>query len=101
MALSIYALILAIRAPQSRMPGSLNKIVWSLFIALLPIIGPLTFLIAYLLGNYDKPTGGARPRGPVAPDDDPEFLKKLDEELRHRSYDKKLREHENPDDETA
>lgn len=110
-AVTIYALILALRAPSSRLPAGLNKGIWAAFIILVPILGPLVFLISYLLlnGGKAKPatpdylgplSKNQKKTGPLAPDDDPEFLKKLDEELRHQSYDKRLRDHESHEDES-
>lgn len=88
--LQIYALVDILRSSGSdvrNLPKGLWLVVW-----LLPVVGPVAWLI------FGKPRvgpssdgggggggggiiGGPRPsRGPVAPDDDPEFLKRLDEQ---------------------
>jgi hypothetical protein len=59
------------------------KVVWLAVIVLVPVVGPLTWLLV-------SRTTGARPgdpqqrrrQGPVAPDDDPEFLGRLAEQNR-------------------
>lgn len=76
-------------------PRRLTRPWWVLIIVLLPIAGAILW---FLLGRA-KPEGGQRgpgrpgggggagggprrPRGPVAPDDDPDFLRDLDRQLR-------------------
>lgn len=103
----IYAFMVAARSPQWRMPGGINKWVWAAFTLLVPVLGAVIFLLAFYLssagGTSPSETrtftarGGQRPSGPIAPDDDPDFLKKLDEELRRQAYDKRLDEHERHD----
>jgi hypothetical protein len=88
-ALHLYVLIDLLRS-RSEDVRLLPKWLWFL-VWLLPVVGP----VAYLLvgqprvggasgggggGGAGGITGGPRPRGPVAPDDDPEFLKRLDEQ---------------------
>lgn len=88
--LQVYALVDLVRANSDEVrtiPKSLWFVVW-----LIPVLGP----IAYLLlgrpqvdpssggggsGGGGGIAGGPRPtRGPLAPDDDPEFLRRLDEQ---------------------
>lgn len=59
----------------------LPKPVWALIILLIPVLG---FILWYLFGrgSEDKPTRGTRPRGQVAPDDDPDYLRQVDRELK-------------------
>ncbi|GAB3653648.1 PLD nuclease N-terminal domain-containing protein [Glycomyces tarimensis] len=73
-------------------PRKLSRGWWVLIIVLLPVAGAVMW---FLLGRA-KPQGGQRgpgrpgaagggpkrPRGPVAPDDDPDFLRDLDKQLR-------------------
>jgi hypothetical protein len=71
--LAVYALVDCV---QTERPRGLPKFLWFFVIVLVPVVGPL----AWLLGGHDwgwqlpmpKP-----PKGPLAPDDDPEFLRKL------------------------
>lgn len=62
---------------------AMPKLAWILVIILVPILGPVLW---FLLGRV-RPTGGRRaPRqGPLAPDDDPDFLRRLEEERRREA----------------
>ncbi len=88
LALYIYALLDLLRAPGEAV-RVIPKWLWALVIVLIPVLGPLCYV---LLGRprVDNPPsgggdggpgggGGRGPRGPIAPDDDPEFLRRLDE----------------------
>ncbi|MBM9433551.1 PLD nuclease N-terminal domain-containing protein [Flaviflexus equikiangi] len=105
-AIVVYAFIVALRMNPKRTPAGINKWVWVIFTILPPIVGSIIFLVAnYMMNAKQRPAGGRQPRGPrprdrgpIAPDDDPEFLKGLEEELRRAQYDKKLREHEDDTD---
>ena len=59
----------------------LPKPAWALIILVIPVLG---FILWYLFGrgSEDKPTRGTRPRGQVAPDDDPDYLRQVDRELK-------------------
>ncbi len=114
-AVTIYALIMAIQADGRRMPAGLSKPVWIAFIILVPIIGPLVYLstvaVAWqnsrsaspdFLGGASRPTPGgqsrpSRPRprrgGQMAPDDDPEFLARLEAERRRKRRQKEREAH--------
>lgn len=64
-----------------RTPGpttrALPKAVWLLIVVLLPLIGGLIWMLAGR-PRQDRPRrGGLRRRRPVAPDDDPTFLRQL------------------------
>ncbi len=74
-ALYIYFIIDVLRTPPSQ-TRSLPRLVWLLVVVLLPILGGL----AWLAFGRPWPAAGSRWRrskGPVAPDDDPGFLKEL------------------------
>jgi hypothetical protein len=78
LAIYIWFIIDVIRtpAPQAR---SLPKLVWLLLVVLIPLVGGVLW---FFLGRA-RPAPGSRfgrRRGPQAPDDDPNFLKKVDEE---------------------
>lgn len=93
-AVLVYALIDCVRTPQDEMPAGLPKPLWLVLIVLLPLVGPVAWLVAWRVsaGNRRGPgrpgpargAPGRRPpsRGPVAPDDDPEFLARLERERR-------------------
>lgn len=89
LALHLYVLIDLLRSPSDEV-RLLPRWLWFL-VSLLPVAGPVCYLLAGQPrvgpgqgggggGGGGGITGGPRPRGPVAPDDDPEFLKRLDEQ---------------------
>lgn len=64
---------------------------WFLLIVLLPIVGPLTWIVA----GTDKPQQSQTPPpAPKAPDDDPDFLAKLAHEQQLQSWEDDLLEWE-------
>lgn len=112
--LAVYALIDLWRSsPAER--GGLHPAAWVAIIVLLPVIGPIAWiaLSRYLRAGPDgrpaprspgspgpvppMPGRGAPPRrrGPVAPDDDPEFLWRLERDSRRR---KQAGRQDRPDD---
>ena len=88
--LTIYALIDCIRTDSAAIKG-LPKVVWVLLIVLLTPIGPIVWLVA---GRDRNPPRPQVQRRPVAPDDDPEFLRRIAEERRQRAEDERLRQWE-------
>jgi hypothetical protein len=94
-ALTIFTVVDIILIDRSRVKG-LPKIVWILICLIVLVVGPVIwFLIgrerlsAYGGGSFGR-------RGPRAPDDDPEFLRKLSreqaQEERIRQLEERLRE---------
>lgn len=83
-ALSIFALADCIQTTDDRVRG-IPRWAWIVLIVIIPWIGPITWL---LVGkDRSGPAGAGRPgrprrEGPMAPDDDPEFLRSLDEQIR-------------------
>ncbi len=73
-ALLVYALIDCVQTDSVRIK-SLNRIWWIAIIVVIPIIGP----VLWLLIAKDEARGGPMPppKRQVAPDDDPEFLRQL------------------------
>ena len=78
-AVYIYFIIDVLRTPRGQ-TRSLPKFVWLLVVVLVPLLGGLAWLA---LGRTWPAPGSRfrRRRGPVAPDDDPSFLKKLDDDV--------------------
>lgn len=83
----IYCVLDVVRTPPENV-RNLHKLVWLAFVVLVPQIGSLAWL---LLGRPDPI--GARFRGSlwgppsdaaIAPDDSPEYLASLDEEIKRR-----------------
>jgi hypothetical protein len=81
--LLIYAVIDCSRTPETAVPAALPRSGWFVVMILLPILGPLFWLLASRTEGDDRtpgprpgPSGGAgRGRGnPRGPDDDPDFL---------------------------
>lgn len=62
-------------------PYGIPRIGWVIIILLFPYIGAAAWLI---LKFRSRPAGPARPRRPVAPDDDPEYLNWLRDQERRR-----------------
>lgn len=97
-ALTVFALADCVQTDASRVRG-IPKWAWIILVVLIPWVGPLTWLIA---GKDRTRRSGARsgtrpggvgpvPRrsGPLAPDEDPDFLRRLDEDIRRE---RRLRE---------
>lgn len=88
--LLVFALTDVVGAGRERLRG-LPRALWVVIVVLLPVVGPVLWLIASNT-SPSSPSGGTggggvgprpgprRPRGPVAPDDDPDFLRTLERE---------------------
>jgi hypothetical protein len=93
--LVLYALIDALQTDKA-LVRTLPKWLWIVVILVLPVLGAVWWLVSGRAprSSYADPASGARPsmfgrkRGPVAPDDDPRFLRQLDDE----AWQKKMRE---------
>ncbi|SEF09582.1 Phospholipase_D-nuclease N-terminal [Jiangella alba] len=81
-ALLVYALIDCLQTDSTRF-RSLNRVAWVAIIVLIPLIGPILWLvIGKERARPQRPTGP--PPRPLAPDDDPEFLRHLrDSDSKH------------------
>ncbi|RSS79545.1 PLD nuclease N-terminal domain-containing protein [Streptomyces sp. WAC06614] len=82
-ALTIYAFIDCLNTPEEEVKH-LPKVVWVIIILLFSIVGPVVWLFAgkqrSLTGGGFPTAGGRARRTPwVAPDDNPEFLRSLDQ----------------------
>jgi hypothetical protein len=81
--LTVYALFSCIQTPDEEVPH-LPKLVWILLIVFVPFVGPIVWLLMSRTpaGRRDPDVRPQRPRPtagrPLAPDDDPDFLKSLD-----------------------
>ncbi|MDR2453610.1 MAG: PLD nuclease N-terminal domain-containing protein [Bifidobacteriaceae bacterium] len=75
---------------------SVPKVLWILLIILVPVFGPLAWLAAAKLARpRPRPAQGIRPawrERPVAPDDNPQFLRRLAEEQFRRERERRRRE---------
>lgn len=86
----LYSVFDVIRSEASAV-HHLHKLVWLVFVLLIPVLGAPTWL---LLGR-PRPLGSRlfepNPRSPIAPDDSPEFLSQIDDEIRRRRRTERLR----------
>jgi hypothetical protein len=72
-ALLIFCLVDVISIYESRIK-TLNKIAWVFIIILVPVVGPVLWLVVGKQRGGDRPAERARDARPTAPDDDPVFL---------------------------
>ncbi len=99
--LTIYCVIDVVRSTDDERFG-VHPAFWVLLILFVPLLGPLAWLAVRwsrrtaAAGRPDGPTGAAPRRRPTAPDDDPEFLWRLDEDRRRTDPGAS-----SPDDESA
>lgn len=102
-ALVVYAFIDCVRTPEDSMPVGIPKALWAILILVFPALGALAWLFVSRFARGARPSpppgrGGVRPggprspRGPVAPDDDPEFLARLEAERRRRERERRAKE---------
>jgi Phospholipase_D-nuclease N-terminal len=68
----VWALVDVAQTPEPRI-RLLSKSAWSLAV-LIPVLGPALW---FLQGRIPQPSGPAAQPRPLAPDDDPEFLRRL------------------------
>ncbi len=88
---AVYALIDCVRTDESQVKA-LPRSLWLIFIAFVPLVGPITWLvIGRQRADAPPPPRVQRPKGLVAPEDDPEFMRRLDEQ-RWRERMRKRRE---------
>ena len=101
-ALTLYALLDCARTPEESMPARMPKFLWIILIVLFPTIGPVAWIIVSRVkaaeerGGYVEPTVWSSKEGtsfrrpqraqPMAPDDDPEFLRGLEQDIRRRRH---------------
>ena len=108
LALLVWALVDCLQTREEDIKG-MPKVLWVLFMLLIPLVGPLVWIFAgKSRGRPQAPRReyGAYPAGPygsgpVAPDDDPNFLErlrlhKLEQDLKARE--EKLRRDEDGDE---
>lgn len=103
-ALMVYALIDCARTPREDVPPGVPKPLWIALILLVPVLGAIAWLVVSRLarsggtggggGGTRRPGPSVPPRrpGPVAPDDDPEFLARLEADRRRAERERRARE---------
>ncbi|NCT91646.1 PLDc_N domain-containing protein [Cellulomonas sp. APG4] len=102
-ALAVYALVDLARSREEERSG-LSALAWVAIVVLLPVVGPIVWIVLSRRAagaQGARPGGGGRPGprrgGPVAPDDDPDFLWRLEQEQRRR----RARDETAPEDESG
>ncbi|GIG86359.1 PLD nuclease N-terminal domain-containing protein [Plantactinospora endophytica] len=87
--LAVFALISCLSAEDDEI-RALPRFAWVLIILFFPLIGSIAWFVAGRPVSAERPVAGGRPAGgrdsraPLAPDDDPEFLRSLDNERSKR-----------------
>ena len=102
LALTIYSLLDCARTPEESMPARMPKLLWIVIIVMATLVGPIAWIIVSRVKAAEDRGGGVeptmwsskegtsfrraeRPR-PVAPDDDPELLRGLEQDIRRRRH---------------
>lgn len=98
-ALTIYAAADWHRTPEDEMPGKLPKAIWLLiilFTATIAAIGPIVWLTLRWVSRAEKKQTRApkAPQRPTAPDDDPEFLFRLERDIQRKRREEERRKRE-------
>lgn len=98
-ALTIYAAADWHRTPEDEMPGKLPKAIWLfiiLFTATIAAIGPIVWLALRWVSRAEKKQTRApkTPQRPTAPDDDPEFLFRLERDIQRKRHEEERRKRE-------
>ena len=88
-ALTVFALADCVQTEDDKIRG-LPKWAWIVLIVLIPWVGPITWLFV----GKERNLGGGPPRrqGPLAPDEDPDFLRRLDEDIRRERRERRERD---------
>ena len=90
-ALTVFALADCVQTEDDKIRG-LPKWAWIGLIVLLPWVGPLTWLFVGKERTGGFGGGKSQRQGPLAPDEDPDFLRKLDDDIRREQRERKHRE---------
>lgn len=101
-ALTLYALLDCARTPEESLPARMPKFLWIMLIVVFPAVGPIAWIIVSRVkaaeerGGYVEPTVWSSREGttfrrperarPMAPDDDLEFLRDLEQDIRRRKH---------------
>jgi hypothetical protein len=83
--LVVYAAFDVLRSAEAERVG-VSRGSWLVVVLLLPVFGAIAWLVVSRNARRGRATG-RRPTRPSAPDDDPEFLLRLDLEQRRRQHD--------------
>lgn len=81
--ITVYAILDWCFHAKEGTPGKLSRWLWLAVIVLIPVAGPLTWVILRLLMKADE-IDAAAGRNTVAPDDDPEYLSHIADKIDRR-----------------
>lgn len=93
---TLYALFDWLLNSKTRTPGGISRWIWLAVILLLPVLGPLTWIIMNWISAAEGRMDGYQPparKQPQAPDDDRDFLddisRRIERQQRHGRKDQK------------
>ena len=100
-AASVYAISDWATTPADRMPLNLPRMTWLIILVVtVPFLslGALAWIILKAVANAEQRQEQASPKAPAAPDDDPEFLFRLERDLqmKRKREEEKKKKTENP-----
>lgn len=103
----VYALVDCARTPEEEMPYRVPKVVWIILVVVFPFIGAVAWIIVSRVARSQNGGGSgvwssgpsnperpSAPSGPVAPDDDPEFLFRIEQRRRREAAAERRRQAE-------
>lgn len=91
-AVTVFALADWARADPDAMPGGLPKPLWLPLLLIVPVFGPLVWVVTRYVARAERQQSAgprAAPAEPVPPDDDPEFLFRVERDIRRRRKDER------------
>ncbi len=94
-ALTVFALADCVQTEDEKVKG-LPKWAWIVLIVLIPWVGPITWL--FVGKERSGGTGRQQRKGPMAPDEDPDFLRRLDEDIRRERRERREQDGDTDDD---
>ena len=99
LAVTIYAAADWHRTPEDEMPGKIAKPIWLfiiLFTATIAAIGPIAWLVLRWVARAEKKQArqSEPPARPCAPDDDPDFLFRLERDIQRKRREEERRKPE-------
>ena len=99
-AASVYAISDWATTPADRMPLKLPRMTWLVILVVtVPLLslGAIAWIILKAVASAEQRQAGSVPKPPTAPDDDPEFLFRLERDLQmKRKREEQDRKTENP-----
>lgn len=84
-ALTVFAIADWVARSKQRTPGGVNRWIWLAVVVLLPVVGPLAWVIAGAVARAEATQQQAAPPRALAPDDDPDAISDLAERIARRS----------------